>query len=214
MLVSSYLSHFEFPSIGKNLYFVRCKGTSNNFSNFTNSMDDGKLKDLLNNNPRLAVAEILKKYGGAILGVLFKMTGSKEEAEDLLQDTSVKIWKNADKYDDSKGRLFTWILNIARNTAIDKTRTKKFQENKKSQQLDSTVYDNIRFSEEMKILDPGLENLINQLDPKYRQIIDLLYLQGYSQKEIATQLDIPLGTVKSRGRSGIKQLRKLMKKQK
>ncbi len=175
-------------------------------------MDDSKIIELLFNNPRLAVAEILKKYGGALLGVLFKMTGSKEEAEDLLQDTSIKIWKNAKNYDDQKGRLFTWLLNIARNTAIDKIRTKKFQQNQKSQQLDSTVYDNVKFSEEMKMLDPGLEKIINQLDPKYRQIIDLLYLQGYSQKEAADQLNLPIGTVKTRARSGIRTLRKLLKK--
>ena len=177
-------------------------------------MDDSKIKDLLKQNPRLAVAEILKKYGGALLGTLFKMTGSKEEAEDLLQDTSLKIWKNADSYDDKKGRLFTWLINIARNTALDKTRTKKFQQGRKSQPLDSTVYDNVRFSEEMKLRDVGLMSQISQLDPKYRQIIDLIYLQGFSQQEVSDQLGIPLGTVKTRARSGIKQLRKLLKRNK
>ena len=176
------------------------------------TMDDSKLSDLLKNNPRRAVAEILKKYGAALLGILLKMTGSKEEAEDLLQDTSVKIWKNAQQYDEKKGRLFTWLLNIARNTAIDKTRTQKYQKGKKSQPLDETVYNSIKLSEEMKVSDPGLEDQINNLDPKYRQIIDLIYLQGYSQKEVAEMLSIPLGTVKTRARAGLRQLRKLLKK--
>ena len=183
-----------------------------NSSSFKSTMDDSKLSELLKNNPRRAVAEILKKYGAALLGILLKMTGSKEEAEDLLQDTSVKIWKNAQQYDEKKGRLFTWLLNIARNTAIDKTRTQKYQKGKKSQPLDDTVYNSIKLSEEMKMSDPGLENQINNLDPKYRQIIDLIYLQGYSQKEVAELLSIPLGTVKTRARAGLRQLRKLLKK--
>lgn len=173
-------------------------------------MDDSKIIALLKENPRQAVAEILTKYGNALLGLIFKIVGSKEVAEEILQDTVIKVWKNSDKYDASKGKLFTWLLNIARNTAIDKVRTQKFQRQRTSKQLDNTVNNDVAFSEEMQIKDIGLHQQINSLDEKYRQIIDLLYLQGYTQQEVTDTLDIPLGTVKSRVRIAIRELRKIL----
>jgi len=173
-------------------------------------MDDSKIITLLQTHPRQAVAEILDKYGSALLGLIFKIVGSKEVAEEILQDTAIKAWKNADKYDASKGRLFTWLLNIARNTAIDKVRTQKFQRNRTSKPLDKAVSNDVAFSEEMQIKDVGLHQQINRLEEKYRQIIDLLYLQGYTQQEVTDTLDIPLGTVKSRVRIAIRELRKIL----
>lgn len=174
-------------------------------------MDDSNIHDLLKSDPRRAVAKILEKYGGALFGVIYKITGSKETAEDVLQDTSVKIWKNADTYDKNKGQLFTWLLNIARNTAIDKVRTGKFQKEKKSQNIESTVSDNIKHSEEIQMLDVGLLGVVDKLDEKNKQVIDLIYLQGYTQNEVSEILNLPLGTVKTRARNGIRQLRKLLK---
>ncbi len=174
-------------------------------------MDDSNIQDLLKRDPRKAVAKILEKYGGALLGVIQRILGSKEAAEDALQDTCVKIWKNAATYDQKKGRLFTWLLNIARNTAIDKARTGKFQHHRKSQPLEDNVYDNISHSEEMKTVDVGLMDLVDNLEEKYRQVIDLIYLQGYTQKEVAESLDLPLGTVKTRARTGLRKLRKILK---
>ena len=176
-------------------------------------MDDSKIKDQMRNDPRRAVESILNKYGGALFSVIKKIVGSQEVAEDVLQDASLKIWKNAKSYDDSKGRLFTWLLSIARNTALDLVRTRKFNENRKSQSLEGNVYDNIGHSEEMKIADVGLLGVIDRLEPKYREVIDLLYLRGYTQKEVQEVLQIPLGTVKTRARAGIRQLRKLLKEQ-
>ena len=174
-------------------------------------MDDSKIKDQMRTDPRRAVESILEKYGGALFGVIKRIVGTSEAAEDVLQDASLKIWKNAGKYDESKGRLFTWLLSIARNTALDVVRTQKFNQQRKSQPLESSVYDNASYSEEMKVPDVGLLGVIDRLDPKYREIIDLLYLQGYTQKEIQEKLQIPLGTVKTRARAGLRQLRKILK---
>ena len=127
-----------------------------------------------------------------------------------MQVASVKTWKNAASYDASKGRLFTWLLNIYRNTAIDKVRTGKYKRNQTSEPIDATVYDNVSYSEEMQIEDVGLRRTLNKLDPKYRAVIDLLYLQGYTQREATEELGIPLGTVKSRVKVGIRELRVLL----
>lgn len=173
-------------------------------------MNDSQIISLLQSEPREAVKHILSKYGDALLGIIVKIVGTREVGEEVLQDTCIKIWKNAEKYDQKKGKLFTWCLNIARNTAIDKIRTQKFQKNRTSKQLDESVNNNVTFSEEMQVKDVGLHQQINKLEEKYRIIIDLLYLKGYTQQEVTDELEIPLGTVKSRARIAIRELRKLL----
>ena len=93
----------------------------------TKIIDDSKIIALLQSDPRKAIGEILTKYGDTLYGCVLRITQSKEVAEDIMQVSSVKAWKNAANYDSSKGRLFTWLLNIYRNTAIDKVRTGKYK---------------------------------------------------------------------------------------
>ncbi|MEM9887622.1 MAG: sigma-70 family RNA polymerase sigma factor [Bacteroidota bacterium] len=173
-------------------------------------MEDSNIILLLSTDARAAIEAILPKYGAALQGVIYKIVGSQEVTEEVLQDTFVKVWKNAKSYDPSKGRLFTWLLNIARNTAIDRIRSKKFQIHQKSKSLDTNVHDNATYSEEMQVQDSGLQNVIHQLDEKYTQVIDILYFKGYTQQEAAKELDIPLGTVKSRVRIALRELRKML----
>lgn len=172
--------------------------------------EDSFIIDQLTNDPKAAVGYIIDKYGGALYTVIYKVVHSEEVAKDLFQDACVKFWKNADKYDSSKGRLFTWLLNICRNTALDKARTAKFKYQQTSKPIDSTVYDNVSHSEEMTIKDIGLQKALTQIDSKYRDVIDLLYLQGYTQREAVEKLNIPLGTVKSRAQIAIRELRKIL----
>lgn len=173
-------------------------------------MSDEELITLLHNNRQLAIQPLLDKYGDALFGVVMSIVHAKEIAEDVMQDTFVKVWKNADSYNAEKGRLFTWLVNIARYTAIDKIRTVKFKENRKTISLDRTVYESDRHSEEMQIQDVGLRKVVNSLEEKYSRLIDLLYLQGFTQKEAAEALNIPLGTVKTRSKTAIAQLRTLL----
>jgi RNA polymerase sigma-70 factor (ECF subfamily) len=177
----------------------------------SNIIQDSEIITLLGDNPRNAIAQILDKYGDALYGSVLRITQSKEVAEDIMQVASVKIWKNASSYDPAKGRLFTWLLNVCRNAALDKVRTAKYKRTQTSESIDSTVYDNVSHSEEMEIEDVGLRRTLNLLEPKYREVIDLLYLQGYTQREATEELGIPLGTVKSRVKVGIRELRILLK---
>lgn len=174
------------------------------------NMSDEELIALLHTNKQKAIQPMLDKYGDALFGVVLSIVHAQEVAEDVMQDTFIKVWKNADSYNSNKGRLFTWLVNIARYTAIDKIRTVKFKENRKTISLDRTVYDNDRLSEEMEIQDVGLRKVIDSLEEKYSRLIDLLYLQGFTQKEAAEALNIPLGTVKTRSKTAIAQLRTLL----
>jgi len=128
-------------------------------------------------------------------------------AEEVLQDTFVKIWKNARKYEASKGRLFTWFANIARNTAIDRLRSAGFRQQQKTTSTENLVDINVMGSENAQIEDTGLSAVLASLDPKYRELIEPTYFQGYSQRDIEKELGIPLGTIKTRLRTAINELR-------
>lgn len=174
---------------------------------------DNEIIVLLAQSSRQALPVIVDKYGDALFGILTKMVGAKELAEDLLQEALVKVWKNADSYDPSRGRLFTWLLGIVRNTAIDYLRIQKNQFQRQSVSLDNPVYSQGIQSitdHGAAAFDSGLIDTINKLDEKYRQVIDLLYLQGYTQQEATDLLGIPLGTVKTRALAAIRELRKLL----
>jgi RNA polymerase sigma factor (sigma-70 family) len=148
-------------------------------------------------------------YAGALYGIIHQIVSDGELSNDVLQETFVNIWRRIDTYDESKGRLFTWMLNIARNAAIDKTRSKGFQQSQRQVSLmdgDSTLQASVRPGTD----DYGLKKLIQKLRDEHRLLIDLSYFQGYTHDQIAKALDMPLGTVKTRIRSALTQLRALL----
>ncbi len=166
-----------------------------------------EIVDLLRRGDQRAVSVIYQHYADVLFGLIYKIVRSETIAEEVLQDTLVKIWKNAAQYDRSKGRLFTWFANIARNTAIDKVRSATYQREQKTGSTENLVHEGVLGTEETQVADPGLQKVINSLDEKYRVLIELAYFQGYSQREIEKELGIPLGTIKSRLRAAIQELR-------
>ena len=150
-------------------------------------------------------------YSKSLYGIIFNLIKDKEEAEDVLQEVFVKIWKNIDTYNTSKGRLYTWMLNIARNTSIDKLRSKGFNNNQKNLSSDNFVHildDNSKTINQIDAI--GIKEFIKKLKPKCIQIIDLLFFKGYTQQETSDELEIPLGTVKTQNRNCMNELRLLI----
>ena len=166
-----------------------------------------QLINRLKQQDRAAIGELYDAYGGALFGVVLRIVQSRELAEQVLQDTFLKAWRNGASYDASKGRLFTWLLNIARNTAIDATRTAHFQHYRKTDSLELLVHKPGGQSINPDYL--GIKEVVGRLDEKYRALIDLVYFKGYTQEEVAEETGIPLGTVKTRIRFAIGELRKL-----
>lgn len=157
-----------------------------------------------------AFVYLYDNYAGALYAVINAIVTDKETANDVLQEVFVKIWKQAESYDDSKGRLFTWMVNIARNAAIDTTRSKNFKNNHKNQELTETVYATEEISIEMPVDRIGLRKLVHQLNDGQKVLVELSYFQGYTQDEISKMLNIPLGTVKTRLRAALTQLKQLV----
>ena len=157
-----------------------------------------------------AFSKIYEKYSRALYTVIIVIVKSDELCEEVLQDVFVKVWKNAHTYNIEKGRFYTWLLNIARNSAIDKTRSKSFKNTQKNLPTDNFVdilagHDSLK----NKTDTIGIRSMVSKLKPLCIKLIDLLYFKGFTQAETADELETPLGTVKTRIRGCIKELRKL-----
>jgi RNA polymerase sigma-70 factor (ECF subfamily) len=158
-----------------------------------------------------AFSYLYDNYSPALFGVICQIVSDKEIASGVLQDVFINIWRKISSYDKTKGRLFTWMLNIARNAAIDKVRSRPYQDSLKNQPLT----DNVNSTARNQVIDPeindvGLKRIVNKLKEEYRQLIELSYFQGFTHEEIAKILNLPLGTVKTRIRSALMQLRTMI----
>jgi RNA polymerase sigma-70 factor, ECF subfamily len=169
---------------------------------------DETIIELLRSRNADGVSLLYDKYSGALYGTILRVVHSKELAEEVLQDTFTKAWRNIDSYDAGKGRLYTWLINIARNTAIDATRAKNFKQ--QNQPLDNVV--NTIDAQQSTSLNPDtldVQRLTEKLAPEYKILVDLIYFQGFTQAEAATHLSMPLGTVKTRLRAAMGLLKQL-----
>lgn len=172
-------------------------------------LSEEELITALQNREKVGAEALYDMYSGSLHGIIFRIVQHEEIAEDLLQETFVKIWNSFGSFDSEKGRLFTWMANIARNLSIDKLRSKDFRNHSKNQDIENTV----NFIDEQRntSLNPetfGVRELIEKLKPEQKLILDLVYYKGYTHVEVAEELDIPLGTVKTRLRMAIITLRK------
>jgi RNA polymerase sigma-70 factor (ECF subfamily) len=160
-----------------------------------------------------AFESLYNMYSDSMQGVIYNIVRDNDIAKEVMQDVFIKAWQNAQSYSTEKGRFFTWILNIARNTAIDKTRSKSFKNSK--QNLDSNFFVDILEADEsldVKTDAIGIEKFISKLAKKCVEVIELLYFKGYTQAEASKALDMPIGTIKTRNRNCIQELRNMILK--
>jgi RNA polymerase sigma factor (sigma-70 family) len=173
------------------------------------SLSEEELVLALRNREKIAIEALYDMYSSSLYGVISRIITDTAVAEDLLQETFVKIWHSFSAYSAEKGRLFTWMVNIARNLAIDKIRSKDFKNQSKNQELEN----NVTFIDERQhtVYNPellGVKDLVGTLKADQRSIVELVYFKGYTHVEAADELGVPLGTIKTRLRMAIMQLRK------
>lgn len=166
---------------------------------------------LLRSRDNNAFTYLYDNYSGALYGIIVQIIGSVELSNDVLQEVFVRIWRKIDRYDPAKGRLYTWMLNIARNASIDMLRSKGFQNSQKNQQIPENPDGLLPGSFQPNADYLGLRKMLEQLKPEQRILIELAYFKGYTHEEIAAWEAIPLGTVKTRIRTALLQLRNLLK---
>ena len=166
----------------------------------------------LRSKDRDALSWLYDHYSNALFGVVLRIVKKQEIAEEVLQDVFIKIWERFDNYDPSKGKLFTWMVNVARNQAIYRIRSKEIHKDQKTAGIENYVA-NIDRSDflEQSIDAIGVKEMLGRLPVDQKIIVDYLYLKGYTQSELAEELNIPLGTVKTRLRLAMQELRSIMR---
>lgn len=174
-------------------------------------MRDGDIVQYIRKREEIGIDQLYSKYSAALHGIISRKVRNDELASELLQETLLKAWNKISTYDHEKGTLFTWLSTIARNTTIDKLRLKKYQKQSVTDSIDTTH--NISYTTpEASQMDAS--TLLASLSPKYEIVLRKSYIEGYSQNEIAKELDIPLGTVKTRIRKAITELRTSLRNEK
>jgi RNA polymerase sigma-70 factor (ECF subfamily) len=166
-----------------------------------------EIVSLLQKADKKAMNLLYENYADSLYGVIQKVISDEDTAQDVLQETFIKIWRYAKKYDASKAKLFTWLYRIAYNTAIDKIRSQKNKSGNEVQIETSAVYKITSNELNQDVLD--IKKHLGSLDEKYQIVINALFFEGMTQQEASDELDIPLGTIKSRLKIGLRELRKI-----
>lgn len=162
------------------------------------------VQDLQSGNEK-SLSRLYDMYSPALYGLILKIVRDDALAQDILQECFIKIWDKARTYDSKKGSFFTWMLNICRNKSIDSLRKTERMANGKNRIEDSGVYSVNGLDTNIDTI--GVQEILKNLTKDQQIIIDYIYFRGYTQQEIADELNMPLGTVKTRSRMAIKELK-------
>jgi RNA polymerase sigma-70 factor, ECF subfamily len=159
-----------------------------------------------------ALAELYDRYRVILFGLLVRILNSREEAEDVLQEVFLQVWRRAADFDENRGRPFTWLVTLARSRGIDRLRSLGARERvaiagarEPSDEVSDAVADAFK-SEQRSLVNTALA----QLPDEQKRPLMLAYFEGLTQSEIATKLGAPLGTVKTRMRAGLMKMRELI----
>lgn len=182
-----------------------------------NADDEVKLMKRIQARDANALDELYDLYKRLLFGMVIAIVKKHEEAEDVLQEIFIKIWNKADSFDAKRGNAYSWIVTLARNTAIDRIRSKGYKTQQKQSVsiheplffLEGDTYDPMEttiFSDRAELVKQALE----QIPAKQSEVIKIAYYRGMTQSEIARSLDIPLGTVKTRTRQGMIKLKRIL----
>ena len=162
---------------------------------------------LLKNGDKKALTLLYDNYSNSLFGVALKITKDEALAKDALQESFIKIWKNSHKYDPKKAKLFTWLYRITKNTSIDKLRSFNNRNSREIQIESSNVYSVSTPSLNQDVID--LRQHVDKLEQKYKTVLNALFFEGMTQQEASDELDIPLGTIKSRLKIALRELKKV-----
>lgn len=170
---------------------------------------DDTIIQLLQNQNRQAIENIYDKYGAALYGVILRLVKCEETAKEVLQQSLLQIWKNAKQHDVYQGRLFSWMLQICRKKSIEILEIKKKQTLNTSTFSNYSAYNHKTLLTQMINLSGDSKKNILKLDKQYKEVIDLIYFQGYSPQEVAQTLQISDDVVQLRIKLATQKLRKI-----
>ncbi len=159
-----------------------------------------------------ALASLYDRYKSILFGLILRILHSQSEAEDILQDVFIQVWNKASDFDETRGRPFTWLVTLSRSRAIDRLRQLNSRERTANEASRAAPEDWTDAETDAIRSEQGaaLRNALGELPEEQRRTLLLAYFEGLTQTEIAARLNAPLGTVKTRMRSGMTKLRELL----
>lgn len=175
--------------------------------------DDADLIRCVSNGDEAALSLLYDRYRRVLFGLLYRMLNNRTEAEDVLQEVFVQVWRQARKFDEGRGKAFTWLVTIARRRAIDRLRSLR----SRAMTIYKASESNALYPDAAVEQDPFLRAdqktvraALNQLPAAQRSLLLMAFFEGRSQREIAERTKIPLGTIKTRIRTGMTRLRETL----
>jgi RNA polymerase sigma-70 factor (ECF subfamily) len=171
---------------------------------------DEDLMPLVESGDAEAFATLYDRHGRAAYSLAYRMMGEKQEAEDVVQEAFIKVWRSAGGYRVGRGSVRTWILSIVHNRGIDQIRShaRRGRMQDKVEASAPTSEPSEAFAETWKnAQQEQVREALNTLPHEQLKILELAYFSGYTHVEIADRLELPLGTVKGRMRLGLQKIR-------
>ena len=178
---------------------------------YMSSISEEELIERCQNRDDVAFSILYGRYKRVIFSSIKRIVSDEELVCDIHQETFLKVWNSISTYDASRSKLFTWMLSIARNLVIDRVRSKEYKQSKITCRLSefedpesiTGSYQPVQFNSDWI----DLHNILTKLEPRYVVLLDLIYFKGYTHTEVAEELNIPLGTVKTQLRMAVSVLR-------
>jgi len=173
--------------------------------------DDSQLVERLKRREPQAMADMYDRYGRVTYSLIFRIVRNTAVAEDLVQETFLRVWNRVHAFDSERGALGVWMLAVARNRALDYVRSVDGRMAQSAYQLEELESPAAFADVEQNLLNIDrarlLQGALSKLNPNQREVIEMAYYEGLSQSEMAERMKQPLGTVKTWARSALKVLR-------
>ena len=165
-----------------------------------------------------ALDALYDRFSKTLHSVIVSIVKSKEDAEEILCEIFFQVWEKAPTYDLGKGSVYTWLLTMARHRAIDKIRSKGYKNQKQNadevEDMDDFAASNANNALDTLVLSERatlVKSALAKISADQRHVLEVAYFEGHTQSQIAERLNLPLGTVKTRMRDGMKSLQELLK---
>jgi RNA polymerase sigma-70 factor (ECF subfamily) len=174
---------------------------------------DEELMELTARNDADAFEVVLERHSGAMFSLAYRMCGTRPLAEDVAQESFLALWRNGARYDRARGSVRTWALGITHNRAVDTLRRVGVHARRRAS--DEDIAERLQAPESTdgqaiaNVASEEVRGALDELPSEQRRVIELAYFGGFTQTEIASMLDTPLGTVKGRMRLGLGKLKVL-----